>query len=194
MVVVDIGANIGFYTSLLSKLVGNEGYVHAFEPDVRNYKRLSVNSIKLKNVYLNNCAIGPKTGKIRLYKSYNLNTRHQTFDDNENRKYVEVECSSIDDYFKNNEKVDFIKIDIEGYDYFAIIGMKETIRRSNNAIILGEFCPLMLEKSGINPSEYIEFFEKEGFFLKFFNLKNNDYKSIIHDKTFIGLFYGIKRI
>src|ERR1700728_4292554 len=53
MTVVDIGANIGFYSVLFSKLVGEKGSVHAFEPDSTNFKHLVSNTRKLKNVFVN---------------------------------------------------------------------------------------------------------------------------------------------
>ena len=50
MRVLDLGANIGFYTVLFSKLAGKNGKVFAFEPDAKNYKYLEGNTKTLHNV------------------------------------------------------------------------------------------------------------------------------------------------
>ncbi len=74
MVVLDIGANIGFYTRIFSKLVGKEGRVYAFEPERNNYRNLKKLCRDLNNVTLNNVAVGEKNGKIKLYLSEKLNS------------------------------------------------------------------------------------------------------------------------
>src|SRR5688572_1605134 len=59
-VVIDIGANIGFYAGILSDLVGNKGSVHCFEPDKTNFEHLRSITAGLKNVSINNKAVGPR--------------------------------------------------------------------------------------------------------------------------------------
>jgi len=128
MTVVDIGANVGFYSVLFSKIVGENGRVHAFEPDKLNFKHLTSKTRKLKNVVANNAAVSDKTGKIKLYQS-DLNVEHQTFDNGEGKSFTEINCISLDDYFKNGESIGLIKTDTEGYDYFVIEGMRELIKK-----------------------------------------------------------------
>ncbi len=193
MRVLDIGANIGFYTVLFSMWLGKEGSVHAFEPDMLNFKYLKKNTEGAKNIYINNKAIGAKSEKIHLYQSKNLNVDHQTYDSGENRPFIEIDSLSIDDYFKNNEKIDLIKLDIQGYDYFALCGMKDTIKRSGKVIILGEFWPYGLYKSGVRPEDYIKLLEESGFKIEFFNKKRN-YEKEINNKYFYTDFYGQKDI
>ena len=57
MKIVDIGGNIGFYTALFSRLVGERGVVHVFEPDTVNFEHLKANAKRLKNVVINHCAV-----------------------------------------------------------------------------------------------------------------------------------------
>ena len=162
MAVLDIGGNIGFYTVLFSRLVGNGGRVHTFEPDILNFKYLRAVADNLKNVCFANCAVGAEKGKLRLYFSGELNTRHQTYDIGEKRKSVEVASITIDDYFCRNEKVDFIKLDVEGYEFYALSGMKETIKRSNKVMLLSEFWPYGIRKSGADPFLYLDLLKKLG--------------------------------
>ena len=77
MRVLDLGANIGFYTVLFSKLVGENGKVFAFEPDAKNYKYLEENTKTLYNVTIEKKAVSDKTGKINFYISKDLNVDHQ---------------------------------------------------------------------------------------------------------------------
>ncbi|NTW21958.1 FkbM family methyltransferase [Candidatus Falkowbacteria bacterium] len=162
MTVVDIGANIGFYTILLSKLVGKTGKVYAFEPEKRNFDLLKKYAAGLDNVVLIDKAVGEKTGKIKLYKSKDLNVDHQTYDIGEGRTIEEIDCVAIDDFLADQPKVDFIKIDIQGYDFFAIKGMAK-ILAGNSLSIIGEFWPYGLEKAGVAPEEYLDFLKSLGY-------------------------------
>src|SRR5690349_12622984 len=66
-VVLDIGANIGFYAVVLSKLVGRSGKVHCFEPDQTNFKHLQKTAGKFENIVINNKAVGPRTELLKIY-------------------------------------------------------------------------------------------------------------------------------
>ena len=193
MKVLDIGANIGFYTLLLSNLVGPEGRVYSFEPDPLNFKRLKANSRRFGNVVLNQLACGEKTGKIRLYHSEELNVDHQTYDGGENRRSLEIDCVSLDGYLKNDEEIDFIKIDIQGYEYFAFKGMQETIRRSKRVTVLGELWPYGLQKAGIHYQDFLALLKALGFELTFFDKREDkNYQNEISDKFFHTDFWGVK--
>lgn len=193
MNIVDIGGNVGFYAILFSKLTGESGKVHVFEPDVTNFTHLKSNIRGLRNVVTNNCAVGETSETIRLYRSRDLNVDHQTYDSEENRPYTEVKCVSLDDYFRNGETVDFIKLDIQGFDYFAVKGMTETIRRSKKVKIFGEFWPYGLQKAGVNPREYLGLLRESGFKIEMpQTLNKNDYMEKVDDKSFYTNFYGEK--
>ncbi len=167
MRVLDVGANIGFYTTLFAKLVGEKGEVHAFEPEADNYMRLGICAKRFSNITLNNKAVDSKSGKILLYKSDDLNVDGKTYDTGEGRKTFSVEAVAIDDYFKEGEKLDVIKIDIQGYEYYAIKGMRQTIQRSDKVIMVGEFWPYGLAAAGTKPGEFIALLEDIGFKIEF---------------------------
>jgi FkbM family methyltransferase len=117
-VVLDIGANIGFYTKILSELVGETGKIYAFEPDKKNFSHLEKNAGDLTNVDLINKAVSDKTGTITLYQSDLLNVDHKTYETADFTSKTEIDCVAMDDIIPN-KKVDFIKIDIQGFEYFA---------------------------------------------------------------------------
>ena len=77
--VLDIGANIGFYSKILSKIVGNNGQVFCFEPDKINFNYLKKNTASLKNTTLFNNAVSDKKDVIKVYKSKLLNFDHRTY-------------------------------------------------------------------------------------------------------------------
>ena len=147
MKIVDTGGNIGFYSILFSRLVGERGVIYVFEPDTVNFKYLRANTKELKNVAINHDAVAERTGMISLYRSNELNVDHQTYDIGANRDSIEVPCITLDDHFHHNESVDLIKMDIQGYEYHTLLGMKETIKRSHPIMILSEFWPYGLRKA-----------------------------------------------
>lgn len=161
MIVVDIGANIGFYTKVLSKLVGQSGEVHAFEPDPENFKRLEKNLAGFKNVFLNPNACASTNTQIQLFRSKNLNVDHHCFETEEIRESVEVKAVSLDDYFKNLAiSPDFIKIDVQGFDYSVLSGARQIIKNSSELKILGELYPYGLRRAGSSANEYLNFFSE----------------------------------
>lgn len=194
MTVLDIGGNIGYYAMLFSRLTGDSGKVFVFEPDITNFAHLKSNVFQLKNVVPNNCAVGDSTRTVRLYRSDELNVDHQTYDSGENRPFTEVSCIAIDDYFRNGETVDFIKIDIQGYDYFALKGMTETVRRSLSVKIFGEFWPYGLNKAGVRPLDYLRLLRDMGFVLKMEKqMTEEDYEGQVNNNLFYTNFYGEKQ-
>lgn len=163
MTVLDIGANVGYYSVYLSKLVGKSGKVYAFEPDELNYSYLKINTGNRNNIIVNNVAVGEKSGWILLYQSERLNVDHQTYDSGEGRQTKKIQCVAIDDYFTNGELVDIVKLDIQGYDYFAVKGMRRVLERSPDVMIFGEFWPYGLKRAGVSPLDYTSLLKDLGF-------------------------------
>lgn len=193
MTVLDIGANIGFYTLFFSDLVGPEGRVYAFEPDELNFKYLKHNAEHKKNVVFVPRAVTEKTGEIRLYRSEVNNADCKTYDSGENRKSSAVQGVAIDDYFQNGEKVNVIKMDVQGYEYFALKGMPKTIARSPQVLMAGEFWPFALQKSGADPKAFIELLENSGFKIEFEKgLSQGDVLGKTHDYFFYCDFLASK--
>lgn len=184
MKVLDIGANIGFYSMMFSKLVGETGSVYAFEPDKENFRHLKRNTIGLKNLSINKIAVSNKSGKIKLYISKDLNVDHNTYDNGEKRESVEVGTTSLDDFFNNNEIINFIKIDIQGYDYFAILGGEKVIGRSKKIKILSELWPYGLSKAGVQPSVYLDLLKRFNFQIDLPEEKLKNINSKINDNMF----------
>lgn len=159
-VVIDIGANLGFYTLFLARKVGPKGKVYAFEPDTEMFALLK------KNVKAN----GFKNVKIFSLAVYDRN-RHLSFSgyssdvdsgfvSKEGRRKVKAVC--IDSLFAN-KRVDFIKMDIEGSEGMAFKGMLKTARKNPGIRIVTEFFPHLLKNHAVNNIRFYDLLKKEGF-------------------------------
>ncbi len=133
MVVLDIGANIGYYAVMEAALVGEQGHVYAIEPSPQNYLLLK------KNVELNHfekvietfqIGISDRTGVEQFYlsSSSNLHTFHPekynvTQDSYLTNNVIDVATTTISDFAINKKQIDLIRMDIEGYEVEAFRGM-----------------------------------------------------------------------
>jgi len=161
--VLDIGANIGFYATILSDIVGEKGVVHCFEPDSKNFEHLKKTTADFKNIKINNKAVGPKTEKLKIYTSKNLNVDHRTYKPEEYDKEIEIDAVSIDDHLASNSKVDLIKMDIQGFEMQAIQGMQNILDKNKDIKLISEFWPYGLKKAGSSVTEYFNFLSAKGF-------------------------------
>lgn len=171
-IVVDMGANIGYYTLIFAGLVGKNGKVFAFEPDPENFAILSKNveENKLENVILINKAVSDKNGKTKLYLSEDNKGDHRIYDSGENRKSVTVDVVCLDDFMGDiKEKINFIKMDIQGAEGNALKGMTSVIENSKKIKILAEFWPMGLSNFNFDPKEFLEILEDYGF--SFYNIQ-----------------------
>jgi len=186
MFALDIGANIGFYTILLSRSVGKNGTVYAFEPEENNFNHLKRLTIKLTNLKLVKAACGEKSGMSYLHKSEDLNVDHHLYENTEVREKVGVRMVSVDEYLKNERGgIGFVKIDVQGYDCFVLKGMKETLGRSDNAIIIGELWPYGLRQAGSSAEEYLSELSRLGFIVEILSKDNpKDWSSYAGDRSF----------
>ncbi len=156
-VAVDAGANIGIYTRFLSLCVGPTGCVHSFEPSPENFRRLQAATRKLPNVRLSQAAVGESSRRSRLYISDKLNVDHRAYvPEGESRHTVPIEMIALDDYFKPGERVDLIKMDIQGYELHALRGANRVLADNPGIKLLFEFWPYGLKQAGASWVELIE--------------------------------------
>jgi len=147
-VIYDIGANIGFYTIILAKLVGNKGRVIAFEPERESYEHLQDN-LKLNdltNVQIFPKAVGEKVGKAKLYLGQTIGNFSLVRTYGEAIDYQEVEIVKGDQFVKeqNLPIPRLVKIDVEGYEYSVLQGLRQTLSHPNCEIICCEVHPRLL--------------------------------------------------
>lgn len=162
--VIDIGSNIGFYTEELARLVGATGEVYAFEPDPTNFARLTRRVRHLPQVRTANAAVGERSGQIELYLSPDLNVDHRTYATDEPRRRVLVECVALDELFRDTAStVQFVKLDIQGAERAALLGMRELLARSPGVHVFMEFWPFVHDRFGGGADELLALLESWGF-------------------------------
>ena len=152
-VVLDIGANIGYHTLKMADIVGPTGLVFAFEPDPNNFVTLTKNieANGYKNIIAVNKAVSNKPGKLKLYIDKFNKGGHRIYSSFEKRESVEIEATSLDDYFKGStfiidKKISFIKMDVEGAEPLVIEGAKRLIENSPNIKMITEYYPLLIDE------------------------------------------------
>jgi FkbM family methyltransferase len=167
-VVVDVGANIGYYTILLADKVGKCGKVYAFEPDKTNFEILvkNIKENKLENVVAVNAAVGSKNGKVDLYKSKENFGDHKVYDQNPpvdkstsslknggSLKTKTVKIVKLDDFIKG--LVNLMKIDTQGWEPEVVKGAKNLISK-NKPIIFMEYSPVSYKLAELNGKEMMK--------------------------------------
>ena len=163
--VVDVGAHVGLYSLYFSKLVGEEGKVYSFEPEINNFKLLLKN-IKLNhlnNIYPKKIAISDRKGVGKLYLSQKSNWDHRLFNPkDEKRNIVNVKKNKLDNIF-HNKRIDFVKIDVQGLEEKCLDGMSNLIIESRNLVLFIEFWPNGLREAGSKPEKFIKKIKSFGF-------------------------------
>ncbi len=165
MTVVDIGANIGAYSRFLAGLVGAQGKVIAFEPAPDVFRRLQENIAGLPQVEPIHAAVGSDSGEIVLYESDELNVDHRVYDTGENRRQTRVRCWALDDYLQSTQRVDLIKIDVQGFELRALRGAERVLKSNAGIVVLLEFWPHGLRAAGDRPAALVDYLSKECGFL-----------------------------
>jgi len=161
---LDIGANIGFFSRLLSLQVGAEGRVYAFEPDAENFAHLQKSVGTHANVLLTQAAVSDMKGTVTLYKSPMLNVDHRTYPIDGYLSKSTVESVAIDDFLPEGTVVGFIKMDIQGFEYVALQGMKNTLIKNVDRLkMVMELWPSGLKKTGSSAWQVIDFLQQCGY-------------------------------
>jgi len=190
-VVIDVGAHVGYYTLLMAQLVGKNGKVYSFEPDPVNFELLkkSVEINGFENVVLIQKAVSDTTEKIKLFLGDNDSAINRIYDAKlgDAKKSIDVESITIDEYFKENDKLfNFIKIDSEGSEAKIINGMEKFLTKNRKLIMMTEFFPFLIKKSGDEPKQYLKSLENSGFEL--YNiLDDNKETNKINSESFLKI-------
>jgi FkbM family methyltransferase len=174
-VFVDIGANIGYFTLLASDAVGEAGKVFAFEPSPSNARllRKNVETTHCKNVLVEEKAITEADRPVTLYLS-NINFGdHRIYPSDDDtthnnglqRSQVLVEEITLDGYFPAGSRVDFVKIDIQGAEVYALQGMRRILLENHDVVCAMEFWPHGLLEAGASPSALLQELLQLGFIL-----------------------------
>jgi FkbM family methyltransferase len=166
MGVVDLGANIGYFSMLSAALVGPAGRVFAVEPNPRNARMIEASrrANGFANVLVMQIAAGVQAGLLVLHRSHSNGTTSPLTDDLNAMFGAEtVPCLPVDAVLPPDQRIDFIKVDVEGAEYLALQGCERTIARWR-PIIISEVSPgLMPGISGIDAPGYLTWLLRHGY-------------------------------
>jgi hypothetical protein len=147
MACIDVGANVGVYSVLAAQKVEDMGAIYAFEPFFGIYEVLLKNSELYKNIKPFNCGLNNKSG-INYFKGI---------------KELDLNVSVGDDILKNVEKVDFIKVDVDGAEPGVVEGLQNLINRSPNLVMMCELSDVHYKLAGFTELQFFNLVEKLGF-------------------------------
>lgn len=167
-IVLDLGANLGYFSLLAARLVGEQGKVYAFEPEPvnRGYFLKNIELNNYKNIMVYPYAVSNKRDKVKLYicpydsghhtlNQYGGIREYKPHKCTPEEKFIEVETVKLDDCLKD-KKIDVIKMDVEGSEMLTLMGMDEIIQRNENLKMFVEFFPLLIREMGSSPEEFIQ--------------------------------------
>jgi FkbM family methyltransferase len=166
MRVLDVGANIGYYTLLAADAVGSAGRVFAFEcvPSNARFLRHNVALNGFSNtVSIVQKAAGRGSGVSRCFADTRYSLRSSLVLEPEGAQAIDVECTTIDDVVGSRESIDVAKVDVEGMEIDAIKGMEQTIARSESLTMFVECCPHMLSLAGGSVAELLGELDRHDF-------------------------------
>lgn len=164
--VFDIGANVGYYTVLASKIIGKGGRIYAIEPNPDNLDLLKKN-IKLnncRNVIIVNRALGERSGLAEMALD-EASPGESSLAQNAKGKKITVQITTLDNFTKleNIKQVDVIKIDIEGGEIQALKGGAEFLKRSKEIRLFIECNVKTLKLFNSNPKKLVNLLEEFGY-------------------------------
>jgi FkbM family methyltransferase len=165
MTVVDVGANQGIYTLILANLA-RPGRVFAFEPEPMLFRQLvaNVQANKADNVVCQPIAISRQSGRLSL-QSGKMHSGNNRIVRQPRPDSIEVTAASLDELFAG-KVVDFLKIDVQGWEAEAFVGAKEVLRQNRDIILMFELWPYGLRTAGSEPVELLRFLASLGFSLR----------------------------
>lgn len=170
MVVLDIGANCGYYSLLAAKAVGLSGQVHCIEPNpflhnnlIQSFLINGYNQIKLHKV-----AFSSKEEEVTLYSPGDFSggaTIYEipsSYTDYGAIKTIKVPAVNFSKYFPNL-KANVIKIDIQGAEPHLVDGLLKIAEKTGKLDILMEYAPILWIAAGFNPQRILEKFANKKF-------------------------------
>jgi FkbM family methyltransferase len=174
---IDVGANVGFFTLMMSGLVGDEGHVLAFEPGTNNLPKLKHNldHNRITNVKLIEQPAWHKNARIKFWLDADSSGSNAVWDpgrffsnvkSRQHPENFEVDAVRADDLV--DRPIRMIKIDTEGAEQRILEGLEDTLRRYHPPYVLVELNPFGLAELGCSTEsmrEYMRQFSYDLFFL-----------------------------
>lgn len=162
-VVIEVGANVGAHSLMISKIIGPSGSLEAFEPTDYAFKKLETNFLlnptlkqntNLHKLYVSNEVNKKSKHKIRsswiINKSDNLANK---MDEEYSGKII-----TLDEFFINLDRLDLLKIDVDGFDFKVLEGAKRIIETFRPTVFI-ELSEVDLNRNNNSVSDVLSYFD-----------------------------------
>lgn len=166
--VFDVGGNIGIHCLNASVLVGPSGAVHVFEPLSHIYQELLFNLElnKVENVTANNLAVLDESREVNIH--VNRESALSSLGDTQRGKFTRIEKVSsitLDEYAQKSRigRIDFLKIDVEGFEGHVLRGAMDLITKSPDLVILCELAEKNYSPLGFSVNSVVDWIRDQGF-------------------------------
>lgn len=190
-VVLDVGTNIGEMLLHFAKLVGKDGFVYGFEPDETNFanaqKNIALNDFQ--NIHLFNLGVSEKKETHKLYRvdpnNLGMNRILNETEAGKFEDFTTIETDRLDNIVTENgiQKVDLIKIDIEGYEMHALRGARRLLETFRPKLFI-EVGYTRLLNLGTSPLEMVKYLHEFGY--KIFHAETDEIIDEKYDFSVLG--------
>ena len=147
-VILELGANVGYYVCMESKILSDQGYIYAVEPSPENVALLQANIAlnDVKHIEVFNMAMSDTTGTAKLFMGPACNL-HSLVDrsDISERESIEVQTDSVDHFLEGKRPITFLRMDVEGYETIIFAGMQQTLSSPSLTKLFIEIHPMVIE-------------------------------------------------
>jgi UDP-perosamine 4-acetyltransferase len=165
MVFLDVGAHLGLHTLTAARRVGNSGRVFSFEPTPTTHDLLC-RTLKLNEfddrVTVWRAAAGRKDMDTPLYVGA-ISGHNSLYPLPSSETTVEVKVVQLDKALPPGQHIDVAKIDVEGAELDVLCGMSRIITENPGILIIAEYGPSHLARTGIAPADWLSAFRSQGF-------------------------------
>ncbi len=165
-VFIDVGANIGWFTLIASRAVGDDGRVIAFEPAPGSHAIMQDNIRRnaCQNVTLEQKALSDTRGTLQLHLHKTNGGAHSTALSEERAESIDVDALPLDEYWKETGgEIALVKIDTEGAEGFILEGMRSILENQQRMAVIIEYHPLLFRKAGFDPAAVLNGFADLGY-------------------------------
>lgn len=168
-VCLDVGANFGWYSTMMAARAGSRGEVHSFEPVPRTYSLLEKNCSLLTDaapVVTNNLALGDRDDVLTINLFDDLPSGHASLASSAGESSSSFECkmTTLDNYLEERGvgSVSFVKVDIEGAEMMFLKGAERLFTQPDKPIFLMEMALAQTRRFGYQPQELLKFIAERG--------------------------------
>jgi FkbM family methyltransferase len=157
MTVLDVGANIGYFSATAAGLVGSKGNVHAFEPIPECFAQLQRNLSSFRWSHAHQCAVGDTTGIATIHFKEDELGWGSLLTDNDLTRAENAKLINLDDWILREgiRSLHFIKVDVEGFEYRVLQGAA-SILHDLRPIIVAELNAVCLRRDHRKPEDVVQ--------------------------------------